>query len=158
MSNLDYLLTEVKPDGFVKCEDCGSFESDKDIYYTEYGKALCEDCYYQSIPMCTMCGEVVGEENIRTVKTYSGSEMDICQECYDNGCDYKGEKYILCKGCSDEAKNWCWVKADNLVKVGEEFICQEYLIGNFNTCPKCGEYIFFMNTTCNSCGYNKEKE
>jgi len=149
---------KVLPEGYVRCAECGTVELKEDIYLTEYGKYLCDDCYYQSIPMCTMCGEFVSEDNIKTVKRYDGSEIEICQMCYDNGFAYQGDEYILCKGCSDDPKNWCWVKADNLVKVGEELICQEYLISNFDTCPKCGEYIFFMNTTCNSCGYNKEKE
>ena len=148
---------KVLPEGYTRCEKCGTIELDEDIYLTEYGKYLCEECYYQSIHMCTECGEVVGEDNIKTVKTYDGSEIDICQECYDNGfTNFEGEEHILCKGCSDDPKNWCWVNVNRLVSVGEELVCQEYLQNNFDTCPKCGEYIFCMNTTCNSCGYSKK--
>ena len=105
---------------------------------------------------CSVCGNLVDEYDISFVR-HNHSSLGICRDCYENGYTWHGEDYVVCKGCTNETDRFCWVEAYSLIQLGEQFICRDYLINNFEKCPKCGEYIFCMNVECTNCGYNRKE-
>lgn len=104
---------------------------------------------------CSMCGSFVEKHNIRKV-LYKGGTLEICNECYTNGYNWNGEEYVVCKGCTDESDKHCWVNVDDLIYVGDECFCREYITNNFSTCPECGNYIYCLDSRCITCGYEIE--
>lgn len=133
--------------GHIACEDCeihlytcnccGETVDDRDVelYETEDGDIICEDCADDYYNRCGECGTYVRNGDIHDAINIYGREVHICQRCAN-------ENYVVCADCGS------MVHIDNATydEYEEEYYCNNCWNVNDLVNSYRGEYLRVFRT------------
>ena len=100
----------------VECRDCGRIYHRDDMYTTEHGYRVCEDCRNDHYYTCDDCGDLVYEDDMEHLDMWDGGIADLCSSCagsysycercgryvYEDDVHYDEDGDPICPNCYEE--------------------------------------------------------
>lgn len=115
---LDYRVFNIGTWGL--CISCGQ-ETSVGLY--------CEDCNDDGRAECEECGDRYSEDDLYTVYSSSGREMQVCRDCRD-------EYYEYCEDCEE------YYHRDAVTQLANgEYVCNDCRDRHYRICDECGEWF-----------------
>lgn len=128
-------IVQLRERGYDVCSDCGEIALEGDLYTTEDGRYICEDCYDNDYVRCEDCGEIVRNDDTREVHNhghwsrYYDSTIVVCTDCLE-----RSSSYWQCEDCGE------WLTDDvNCYHVEDHGDVCERCRDSYYTCGECGE-------------------
>lgn len=80
-----------------ECRDCGRVYHRDNMYSTECGDIVCEECKDDHYYTCEDCGDLIHEDDLQSLEMWDGGVRDLCSCCAENYyyCD-SCERYVNC--------------------------------------------------------------
>ena len=116
---------------YAECKNCGSIHKKNDMYTTNSGDIICEDCLNNGdYFVCDDCGDIFESSDMNDVYDSSGYvSSSVCCSCANN--------YDICIDCEE------FFESDAIRFVdGIGYVCDSCLEnGYYGTCDSCGEWF-----------------
>ena len=115
-----------KNENLHKCEDCGEYFIEDDMYYVEGYGYICRSCrddgeYYT----CDDCGNLCRSDD----GSWVGDDF-ICNDCLD-------QNYRYCERCNE----YCRKDEATYIESRDEWVCDWCLDRYYTRCDCCEEYV-----------------